>query len=315
MKTGFLLLIAASVAAYGQDAASMAAMQASQMAAQQSMQAAQMANEQAMQASQMANQQAMQASQMAAMQNSGPVIGFASRPTFSVPAGQVAAGTTVRMKCSTRHAIIFYTTDGWTPTIYSRRYTGPIRIDRATHLQAIAVAPGYERSLVAATDYTVAGQMPAAPQAAVVTDGVLRAGTALRLVTGSDVSSKTAQVGDAISLRLDEDVKVGDAVVVPKGSEVEATISAVDRSGHAGEPGDLAFEVHSLKGDGVTIPLRGGETLEGLDKVNSVRHFILVPVVGASALFIRGEDAEIKPGMTLTASVVRDTPLHALQQP
>ncbi|HVU45767.1 MAG TPA: chitobiase/beta-hexosaminidase C-terminal domain-containing protein [Terracidiphilus sp.] len=305
MKTGFLLLFAASVAAYGQDAA----MQAAQMANDQAMQAAQLANQQAMQATQTANEQAMQASQMSA-QNSGPVIGFASRPAFSVPPGQVQPGTAVRLKSSTRHAVIYYTTDGWTPTVNSTRYTGPIRIEQSMHLQAIAVAPGYARSLLAVADYTVAGQPPVAPQAAVVTDGMLRAGTPLRLVTSSDVSSKTAQVGDEVYLRLDEDVKAGDAVAIPKGSVVEATVSAVDRSGHAGEPGDVSFEVHSLNVNGVIIPLRGGETLEGLDKVNSVRHFILIPVVGASALLIRGTDAEIKPGMTLTASVAADTPLH-----
>jgi hypothetical protein len=37
---------------------------------------------------------------------------------------------------------------------------------------------------------------------------------------------------------------------------------------------------------------------------------IFIPVFGASALLIRGEDAEIKPGMALTASVAADTPLH-----
>lgn len=309
MKMGFLLLVAASVVAYGQDAASMAAMQAAQTANDQAMQAAQIANQQAMQAAQTANEQAMQASQMAA-QDTGPVIGFASRPTFSVPPGKVPPGTTVRLKSSTRHSVIYYTTDGWTPTINSTRYTGPIHIDQSMHLQAIAVAPGYERSLLAAADYTMAGQPPAMPQAAVMTDGVLRAGTPLRLVTSSDVSSRTAQVGDEVYLRLDEDVKAGDEVALPKGSVVEATVSAVDRSAHAGEPGDVSFEVHALKVNGVTVPLRGGETLEGLDKVNSVRHFILIPVVGASALFIRGQDAEIKPGMTLTASVAADTPLR-----
>ena len=326
-KTGILLLVAASAAAYGQDAAMQAAQMASQMATQaaqmandqamqaaqtanqQAMQAAQMANDQAMQAAQTASQHAMQANQMAAQSNGG-VIGFARRPAFSVPSGQVQPGTTVRLKCSTRHAVIYYTTDGWTPTVNSTRYTGPIRIDQEMHLQAIAVAPGFERSLIAAADYSVAGQTPSTPQAAVVTGGVLRAGTPLRLVTSSDVSSKTAQVGDEIHLQLDEDVKVGDAIAVPKGSVVEATVSAVDHSAHAGAPGDVSFEVHALKINGVTIPLRGGETLEGLGKVNSVRHFIFLPGVGVAALLIRGQDAEIKPGMTLTASVAADTPLH-----
>jgi hypothetical protein len=307
MKTaGIFLLVAGALVAYGQDAASMAAMQASQIATQQSMQASQLATQQSMQASQLANQQAMQAGQ-----DTGPVVGLAGRPTFSIVPGKVTEGTTVRLKSSTRHATIYYTTDGWTPTVFSARYVGPITIDQSMHLQAIAVAPYYVRSLIAVADYSVPGQPTAAPpQAAVATDGVLYAGTALRLVTDSDVNSKTAQVGDQVALRLDEDLKVGDSIVVPKGAEVDATVSAVDHSGHAGAPGDITFEVHAIKSGNVTIPLSGKETLEGVDKVGSVRHLIFIPVVGASALLIRGLDAEIKPGMVLTASVAADTPLH-----
>jgi hypothetical protein len=308
MKTTFLLVFAACVTAYGQDAASMAAMQATQaaqMASQQAMQAAQMANQQAMQASQMANQQAMQAAQ-----DSYSGISVARRPAFSVVPGAVAPGTKVRLKSSTRHAVIYYTTNGWTPTTASTRYTGPISIDSATHLQAVAIAPYCQRSLIAVADYTVIGQAPSAPEAAVSTNGLLRAGTVLRLVTGSAVNSKTAQVGDSLSLLLDEDVKDGDRVVIPKGAVVDATISAVDHSGHAGAPGDIAFEVHSLRTNGIVIPLRGGETLEGADKVNKVLDVIFIPVVGETALLVRGDEAQIKPGMTLTASVAADTPLH-----
>lgn len=306
MKTaGIVFLVAGALAAYGQDAASMAAMQASQIATQQSIQASQMATQQAM----TANQQAMLAGQQAL--DSGPMTGLASRPSFSVVPGNVTEGTTVRLKSSTRHATIYYTTDGWTPTVFSTRYIGPITIDQSMHLQAIAVAPHFERSSIAVADYSVPGQPAAAPaQAAVATDGVLHAGTALRLVTDSDVSSKTAQVGDQVVLRLDEDLKVGDSIVVQKGAEVDATVSAVDHSGHAGAPGDISFEVHAIKSGNLTIPLSGKETLEGVDKVGSVRHLILIPVVGASALLIRGLDAEIKPGMALTASVAIDTPLH-----
>jgi hypothetical protein len=295
--------VAGALTAYGQDAASMAAMQASQMAAQQSMQASQMANQQATEA-------ALQANQQSSLQNFGAE-GLTGRPTFSILPGTVTAGTMVRLKCSTRHSIIYYTTDGWTPTIFSTRYTGPIAIDQSMHLQAIAVSPDNERSLIAVADYSVPGQPAAAPpQLALAADGVLHAGTVLRLVTSSDVNSKTAQVGDRVVLKLDEDLMVGDSIVVPKGAEVDATVSMVDHSGHAGAPGDISFEVHSIKSGNLTIPLRGVETLEGVNKVNSVRHMIFIPVFGASALLIRGQDAEIKPGMELTASVVKDTPLH-----
>ncbi|HUB52914.1 MAG TPA: chitobiase/beta-hexosaminidase C-terminal domain-containing protein [Terracidiphilus sp.] len=298
MKIGLLLLVAASVTVYGQDPAMIAADQAVQTA-----------NQQAMEASQTANQQSMQASQQA-MQDTGPVIGFASRPAFSIVSGKVTAGTTVRLKSSTRHAVIYYTTDGWTPTTLSTRYTGPIPINGPTHIEAIAVAPFCGRSGIAVANYTVSGATNEPPQAAVVTDGVLHAGTALRLVTDSEVNSKTAQVGDAVVLKLDEDLKAGDSIVVAKGAEVDATVSAVDRKGHFGAPGDITIEVHAIKAGNLTIPLSGTETLEGVDKTGTVRDISPIPGLGVGALFIRGKDAEIKPGMVLTASVSKDTRLH-----
>ena len=121
--------------------------------------------------------------------------------------------------------------------------------------------------------------------------------------------TKTAQVGDSLSLLLDQDVKVGDTVVVPRGTPVDATITQADPSGHAGTPGDIAFEVHSLTVHGTEIPLHGGETLEGASRYNA-RAFALIPVVGLiPAIATRGDDAEIKPGMFLTASVDADTDL------
>lgn len=311
MKTALLILFLSCAFAYGQDDAAAAAMQAAQQAQNDAMQAAQQAQQaaqQAMQDSQQAAQQAMQDSQNAV--NSEPSIGFTSQPTFSVKAGTVKPGTTVRIKCSTHYAAIYYTTNGWTPTSASRRYTGPIPIQTTTQLQAIALAPNMLHSLVARADYTVQGSTDPTQALVLSADGVLRAGTRLHLVTQGTADSKTTQVGDEIRILLNQDVKMGDTVLVPKGTPVDAMITQADSAGHAGAPGDLAFEVHSLAVRGIQIPLRGGETLEGAPHYKS-RYFLFIPVVGiVPALATRGDEAEIKPGMTFTAAVAADTPLQ-----
>lgn len=310
MKAILLAFVLAAASAYAQDPGDWAAQQANQ-----AMQAAQQANQQAMQAMQQASDQAMQASQQAmqdsqnAAQNSGPVIAITMPPSFSVGAGTVAAQTQVRITCRTHYATIYYTTNGWTPTTSSRRYKGPITISTTTQLQAIAVAPNMMHSMVSSVKYTVKGAKPAVQPLALTSDGVLRAGTRLHLVTASTVNSKTAQVGDALSLVLDQDVKVGGAVVVPKGTPVEAVITQADPSGAAGTPGDLAFEVHGLTLGSTQIKLTGGETLEGANRYKS-RGLILIPIVGLASLAIHGQEAEIKPGMTLTSAVAADTLLH-----
>jgi hypothetical protein len=285
-------------------------MWAAQQAQQQAIQANQQAIQQMQQASQLATQQAMQQASDAAMQNTGPAYALTREPVFSLKPGTVAPGTTVRIKCPTHYAVIYYTTNGWSPTVQSRRYKGPIVIDATTHLQAIAIAPNMVRSFIVRADYTVPGSAAAIPPLALPTDGLLAAGTRLHLATNAVVDSKTAQIGDPISLVLDQDIKAGDAILAPRGTPVQATITLADRAGHVGTPGDLAFEVHSLTIHGTVVPLDGGETLEGTNHYNRVRGLILIPAAGAAALAIRGEDAQIQPGMTFTAAVAKDTQLQ-----
>jgi hypothetical protein len=304
MKAALWVLALGSAVAYGQDAG--------MMAAQQAMQAAQMANQQAMQDMQQASQQATQQMMQSATDTalySGPSVAVARQPAFSVKSGVVAPETTVRIKCPTRYAAIYFTTNGWTPTPASRRYKGPITINDTTQLQAIAIAPSMARSPIAIANYIV--NAPATPvfPLTLAADGVLRSRTRLHLVTNSTVNSKTAQVGDSIGILLDQDVKLGDAIVIPKGTQVDATITQADSSGHMGAPGDIAFEVDSITVRGTTVPLFGGETLEGANHYSRVKGLILIPVAGAAGLLVRGEEAEIKPGMTFTAAVAEDTPL------
>jgi hypothetical protein len=266
-------------------------MMAAQQASQQAMQASQQATQQAlqdMQTAQQANQQAMQASMQASQmsqQNSGfyPALFAGSRVlSLSVGPGNVKAGTKVRVQLSPdRNAQIYNTTDGWTPTTSSTLYTGPIKIDASTILQAIAVGPGLPHALLIRANYTVNSAAPQpALETALTTNGVLPAGTPIRLATGSLITSASAHTGDKANILLDEDLKVGDTVVAAKGMPVDAvlTLAVPVKNGAAGE---LAFAVRSLTVHGQTIALTGNEALEG----------------GVA------KDAVINPGMILTAKV------------
>jgi Chitobiase/beta-hexosaminidase C-terminal domain len=298
MKAVFLALALACLSAYGQDdSGSMAVQQANQLAMQAGLQAAQQAQQDMQQAAQ-ANLQAMQANQLAFEQcqwnspskNSFQIIGN-ERPNFSIKSGKVRPGTAVRIKwrcCN--YSEIYYSTDGWTPTASSARYKGPIIIDSTTHFQAIAVGNSM-RSPVVEADYIVDTPATAPAQSsALITDGLLRAGTALQLVTASVIDSKYAKVGDKIPLLLDQDVKVGDIVVIPKGTPVDAVLTnAIPAAGYS-MPGDLVFVVHSMDAHGKPILLHGGETLEG--------------VAGRGT-----NEAVIEPGMTVHVTVAADTTL------
>src|ERR1019366_2253493 len=109
--------------AWAQDPGMMAAQEQAQMAAQ----AAQQANDQMMQAVKTAAVSAQMAQQQA-IQNTTTCCCGAGTPKFSVKPGAYSAAVTLRIRDSTRGAVIYYTTDGWTPTAASTRYTGPITI-------------------------------------------------------------------------------------------------------------------------------------------------------------------------------------------
>src|SRR5689334_14679763 len=143
-----VLALSLSFAAFtpAQDAA-----QAAQQANRLAMQQAQAANDEAIRQAQLASQQAAQQVQQNAVNNTNTVYVpyTALKPSISLKSGKYSSPVTVRLKTLTRGAVIHYTTDGWIPTDESPRYTGPLTISSTTNLQAIAVAPNFQRSPVA----------------------------------------------------------------------------------------------------------------------------------------------------------------------
>jgi hypothetical protein len=212
------------------------------------------------------------------------------KPTLSLEPGTVSGGSKVSIRCETHYATLYYTTNGWTPTTQSAKYTGPITINANTHLEVIAVGPNFVRSPVERADYQVPNSPTPILDPAVVVpeDGTLRAGTPVRVAFAKEIDSESAAVGDEITVVLDEQIKLGDSVLAPKGSSVSAVLTFADPA-HSVAPGDLVFEIRSVEIAGKHVPLFGGETLEGVKGT------------------LGGKNAKIKPGMTAMAFVAADT--------
>ena len=280
-----------STFAQAQDAATQAAQQASQQAMQ--------ANQQAMQDAQRASDQMIQQMQAnGAAANTGPIIGITAKPKISVKPGPQNAPITIKLSDSTRGAIMYYTTDGWTPTAASHRYLGPITIDSTTNFQAVAIAPYYARSLVASALYT----FPAAAASADQPSSALPPNPAcvpVHLLFAQDVSSKTAEIGDKVLLTLADDLTLDGAVIAPKGSSATVTVIQVMKTGAGGAPGEIDFQADPLHTTLGLLNLRGSATLEG--QIKPPNATVLIPVVGPFTLFRHGKDADIKSGTPFTA--------------
>jgi hypothetical protein len=283
-------------------------------------QAAMQAQQATMLASQQANQTMQQATQNSQDTSSPipPPVGIAAKPKFSVKAGVYSSPTTVRITDGTRGSIIYYTTDGWTPTTSSNRYMGPITINATTTLRAIAVSPYYLRSFVSTAEYKI--QPPGARTGAagenstgwsvaptLTADGklVLPQDAPVPLVFASEVNSKTALVGDAVSLTVAEDLKYEADVVVKKGTLAVGRVIQVDKTGIGGAPGTVTFQVETLNVNGVMIRLYGQATQEGDPKLPNAE--MLIPVVGGLSVLRHGTDAVIKPGTAFTGYLAAET--------
>lgn len=79
----------------------------------------------------------------------------AATPGFSPTGGTYAAAQKVKLTDTTTGAVIYYTTDGTTPTTGSTKYTAAITVSASETIEAIAVAPGYSGSPVATASYVI----------------------------------------------------------------------------------------------------------------------------------------------------------------
>jgi uncharacterized repeat protein (TIGR03803 family) len=112
----------------------------------------------------------------------------AATPTFSPAAGSYNSPQSVTIFDTTTGAIIFYTTDGTTPTTSSAIYSGPIAVNSTEIIQAMAAASGYINSSVATATYTITQspsyQVSVNPTALTIAAG--QTGTAMFTVTPSN---------------------------------------------------------------------------------------------------------------------------------
>lgn len=83
------------------------------------------------------------------------VFSIAATPTFTPPAGTYTSAQNVTIASTTAGAVIYYSTDGTTPTTSSTRYTGAITVSTTQTIKAIATASGYSTSAVASATYVI----------------------------------------------------------------------------------------------------------------------------------------------------------------
>jgi hypothetical protein len=154
-------------------------------------------------------------------------------PAFSLPSGSYNGTQSVTLSDSKASTIIYYTTDGSTPTTASTKYTTAIKVTAPEVLQAIATRSGYADSPVASVSYTIVPATPAphfSPAAGsytkaqnVVLSDTVTGATIYYTTDGTTPTTSSAIYTGAIPVSVSETVQ---AIAIAPGYTTSATAKA-----------------------------------------------------------------------------------------
>jgi len=133
---------------------------------------------------------------------------------------------------------------------------------------------------------------------------LLKEGTIFPLKFLSAITSKTANEGDPVEFILDDDLKVGDSIVVAEGAHALATVTTAKKAGMMGRPGELSVQIQYLIAGGNRVHIRGTKGREGDSKTGAT--VALTVLFGPIGLIKHGKNVEIPADTPLTAYVDQD---------
>lgn len=155
-------------------------------------------------------------------------------------------------------------------------------------------------------------RMPAPPA-----DFVLHDGTPVKMRIGRTMSSADAKTGETVDFEVLEDVKVGDVVVIARGSNAMGTVTQGKPKGRMGKGGKLDITIDSVRlVNDEKVALRavketkgGGKTgaMTGAIVASSILFFPAAPFF----LLMKGKDITIPKGTEITAYINGEITLDA----
>jgi hypothetical protein len=140
---------------------------------------------------------------------------------------------------------------------------------------------------------------------------LLKEGDQVGLKFANDLTSKTAVDGDPVEFVLDDDLRVGEVIVVPKNAHAVATVSNAKKAGMLGKPGELNVQLQYLVAGDNRIRIRGTKGREGESKTGAT--VALTVLFGPIGLIKHGKNVDIPAGTPLMAYVDQDiwlVPIH-----
>lgn len=175
-------------------------------------------------------------------------------PAISLPAGAYPFGQAITISDATPDAMVYYTTDGSTPTLNSTLYTGPINLSGPITLSAIAISVDHTVSGVATAKYTISGPGFTSMSPAFTTAG----GAAFTLtVTGAGFASNSTIYWGSTALTTTYVSSTQLTAQVPAADIASAGVTSITvqtPAPNGGTSNALQFEVDSAASGTTSAP-------------------------------------------------------------
>jgi hypothetical protein len=164
---------------------------------------------------------------------------------------------------------------------------------------------------------TQAQQTPTAPAAPLIVGGkaILEDATSVRLRLSRNLSSTDAHAGDTVEFEVLEEVKIGDALVIPKGGIAWGTVTEAEHKKRMARGGKVDVTIDAVRLlDGERAALRGVKDASGGGHTGAMTGGIVATAIIAWPaapffLFMHGKDVTIPKGTEVVAFINGNFPL------
>jgi len=127
-------------------------------------------------------------------------------------------------------------------------------------------------------------------------------GTALKLVTRTELSTKFNKPGDRVYLEVAEPLAWQGQVVLPRGSLAVGEVARVQRNGHFGRKGKLGIRLLYVQSPGGPLKISGQASDEGIS--GTVVSFATIAFVSVLGFLVHGTSAAIPPSSPVDAYLI-----------
>lgn len=144
---------------------------------------------------------------------------------------------------------------------------------------------------------------------------IIPANTLVTMTNLDELNSKTIQEGDGVRFTVADDVLVGDVIAIPRGMEVNGTVTKARKSGRFGKDGKIEIMYDNVRAaDGSPVALMVGDKTKdqykrtaGAVGASAAGAVILGPVGLVGGLFVHGNEVDIPAGTTMYAETKANT--------